>query len=174
MSTDWQPLTWHVFHTLALNYNDKYKDHYINFFETFRILIPCSTCRKHYNMNLNKISIHKNIKENNLFNWTIDLHNSVNKKTDRSQWSYDKSKIHYTKHNFDNNKLKDLVYLLIASNYKNTPLKTTKLIIFLKSIPYLIPNKNKRDKLIHFNEKFELKRINFKKWLLAFILILRS
>ena len=54
MSTTWQPLSWIIFHTLALNYNDNYQQHYINFFETFRKIIPCSICRNHYNQNINK------------------------------------------------------------------------------------------------------------------------
>ena len=33
---------------------------------------------------------------------------------------------------------------------------------------------DKKTKLIDFSEKFELKRDNFKKWLFAFIIILKS
>jgi hypothetical protein len=26
--TEWQRMTWNIFHTIALNYNDKYKNEY--------------------------------------------------------------------------------------------------------------------------------------------------
>jgi hypothetical protein len=52
------------------------------------------------------MSIENNINEERFFNWTIDLHNLVNKKTSKTQWSYEQSKNYYTNHNFDNNTYK--------------------------------------------------------------------
>ena len=42
----------------------------------------------------------------------------------------------------------------------------------IKSSVYLYPNEEKRNKLIEFSEKFELNRFTFKKWLVAFVLII--
>lgn len=174
MSTTWQPLSWIIFHTLALNYNDNYQQHYINFFETFRKIIPCSICRNHYNQNINKenMSIQQNINKDRIFNWTIDIHNSVNKMNHKKQWNYDEAKDYYVKNNFNNKILKIFLYEYVKSNFKKNPEKTNNLIEMIKTIPYLHPEEDKRDKLIEFKEKFELNRITFKRWLLAFVLIL--
>ena len=78
----WQILTWQVFHKISLNYNEKYRGKYIIFFESFKTIIPCSICRNHYISKLNgpNFNIENNINSNNLFNLTVDLHNSVNAK----------------------------------------------------------------------------------------------
>ena len=78
----WQILTWQVFHRVSLNYNEAYREKYIVFFESFKTIIPCSICRNHYISKLNgpNFNIVNNINSNNLFNMTVDLHNSVNAK----------------------------------------------------------------------------------------------
>lgn len=176
MSTIWQPLTWIIFHTLTLNYNDEYRSYYINFFDTFKRIIPCSVCRTHFNQNINKdnMNIDQNINADRIFNWTIDLHNSVNKINHKKLWSYDEAKNYYTSHNFSDKILKLFIYEYIKTNFKKNPEKTNNLINMLNSIGYLHPNIEKRNKLIGFKEKFELNRDTFKKWLLAFVLIINQ
>jgi len=174
MSTLWQPLTWNIFHILSLNYNETYRDHYISFFEAFRVIIPCSICRNHYNSNINKndLSLENNINKDRIFNWTIDLHNLVNKKNHKKVWSYDEAKNYYTNIQFNNKFFKLLIYEYVKSNFKKKPEKTINLIKMIKSSVYLYPNEEKRNRLIEFCEKFELNRFTFKKWLVAFVLII--
>lgn len=176
MGTAWQPLTWIIFHTLTLNYNDNYREHYISFFESFKVIIPCSICRNHYNSNINTsdMSIENNINSEKIFNWTINLHNSVNKTNHKKVWNYDEARNYYTKFNFNGKILKVFIYQYIMTNFKKNPDKTFNLIKMLNSLPYLYPDENKRLKLIDFKEKFELNRFTLKNWLTAFVLIIQQ
>jgi len=174
--TEWQPITWILFHTVAIDYNELYKDHYINFFESFKTIIPCKICRNHYNENINKnlMDISNNINKDRIFNWTIDLHNNVNKMNNKKLWTYDEAKNHYTINKINNNMLKLFIFSYIRTNYKKNPTKTNEVLRMLRTIAYIYPDKEKKEKLIDFCEKFELTRDTIKKWLLVFIIILKS
>ena len=126
MSTSWQPLTWIIFHTLALNYNDLYREHYITFFNTFKVIIPCSICRGHYNQHISKenMIIENNMNKERIFEWTVDLHNSVNISHKKRVWSYDEARNFYNLNNFNNKLFKSFLYEYIKLNYKKTPEKT--------------------------------------------------
>jgi hypothetical protein len=174
--TEWQRLSWHIFHTLTLNYNDKYKEEYITFFNSFKIIIPCKICRNHYNENIKKenMKIEKNINNERIFNWTIDLHNTVNKMHHKKLWSYEEARNYYKNNNFNDNVLKFFIYNYIKSNFKKNYEKTTNLIKMINTLPYIHPNEEKRNKLIDFKEKFELNKFTIKKWLLVFFIIIKS
>jgi hypothetical protein len=173
----WQPLTWHIFHTIALNYNNDYKDQYIKFFNTFKTIIPCKECREHYSKhtsNKEEMFIENNINENRIFNWTIDLHNLVNKKISRTQWSYDQAKNYYTVNNFNNQTYKLFLLEYVKNNFKKNPEKTNELINMMKTLAYFHPNEEKRNKLIDFSNKFDLNRKNMRQWLISFLIILHK
>lgn len=174
--TEWQPITWILFHTLSLEYDELYRDHYVDFFESFKTIIPCKICRNHYNEKINSdnMSIQNNINKERIFNWTIDLHNNVNKMNKKKLWTYDEAKLYYTSNNFNINMLKIFIYSYIRSNFRKNPNKTRELLKMIKTIAYIYPELEKKKKLIDFCDKFELRRDNFKKWLFAFIIILKS
>jgi hypothetical protein len=176
MSTEWQPLTWILFHTIALNYNNNYKDKYIEFFETFKTILPCSICKNHYtsNVNSNELSIINNINEEKIFNWTIDLHNIINKQHHKKQWTYENALNYYKNNNFNNKVLKIFLFEYIRANFKKNYMKTTELIKMIKTLPYFIPDENKRNLLIDFNNKFELTKKNLRQWIIAFLIILKK
>ena len=86
----WAPLTWYIFHKLSFEYNqviesqsdsEEYKKHYIEFFKSMRTIIPCKTCRNHFiqNIDIEENKIENNISTENIFAWTVRLHNLVNK-----------------------------------------------------------------------------------------------
>jgi hypothetical protein len=174
--TEWQRITWHLFHTLSLNYNDKYKEEYIIFFNSLKTIIPCRICRNHYidNINRDNMEIEKNINSDKIFNWTVDLHNSVNKMHRKKIWSHDEARKYYENNNFNNKVLKMFIFSYIRANFKKNYEKTLELIKMINTLPYLYPYEEKRNKLIDFKEKFELNKDNIKKWLFAFLLILKS
>ena len=118
--------------------------------------------------------IENNMNKDRIFEWTIDLHNSVNTSHKKKAWSYDEARNFYNLNNFNNKLLKSFLYEYVKLNYKKTPEKTSQLLIMMKALPYLHPYEVKRNKLIEFKEKFDLKRDNFKNWLIAFILILKN
>jgi hypothetical protein len=176
MSTDWQPITWIFFHSIALEYNDQYKDHYKNFFETFKIIIPCKMCRTHFNECIEKEihNLENNINQENIFNWTIDLHNNVNKMNKKKIWSYDEAREFYSKNKINNRIFKIFLYSYIRTNFRKNFKKTTELIRMIKCIPYIYHDLDKKKKLIDFSEKFDLTRESFTKWIFAFMIILKS
>jgi hypothetical protein len=174
---EWQPLTWHVFHTIALNYNEEYKDEYIKFFHTFKTIIPCKICKEHYIKHITSspdMYIENNINEDRFFKWTVDLHNAVNKMNHISQWSYEKALEHYKVNNFNNQAFKLFILEYVKNNFKKNPIKTDELLNMMKTLAYFHPNGDKRNKLIDFTNKFSLNRKSLRQWLIAFIFILKS
>ena len=162
--TEWQPLSWINFHILALHYNEEYKDKYINFFNTFKVIIPCKICRDHYNKNINKdnFNIENNINNNNIFNWTVDLHNSVNKINKKKQWSYEEAANYYNNNDFNIKRFISFLNSFIIRNYKKGFDKTNNLIDMIKSSIYLIPNKDKRNSLIDFENNYKVQKCEYK------------
>ena len=173
--TEWQQLTWYVFHTSALNYNDQYRDEYIIFFDSLSTIIPCSICRNHYIHHTGKdgMNIKDNMNHDRFFNWTVDLHNEVNRMHHKKIWSYDEARHHYYKTNYNNNIVKSFLLHYIRANFKKGPEKTEGLFRMMKTLPYMNPNEEKRNKLIDFKEKFDLNRDSIKNWVLAFLIILK-
>jgi hypothetical protein len=174
--TEWQRITWIFFHTVTLNYNDNYKNEYVNFFDTLKVIIPCSICRNHYNGNLNKdhLRIENNINGDRIFKWTVDLHNEVNKMHHKKIWTYEEAEAYYRNHNFNNKVLKFFLLEYIKKNFKKGPEKTENLFRMMRSLPYIYPYEDKRIKLIDFKERFDLNRDSIKNWLLAFLIILKN
>ena len=43
------------------------------------------------------MSIENNINKDRIFNWTVDLHNTVNKMNHKRTWSYEESNNYYQK-----------------------------------------------------------------------------
>jgi len=179
--TEWQPLTWTLFHLIGLNYNKEYKTNYIEFFDTFKTIIPCKVCRENYIEHLKKenMILETNINENRIFDWTIDLHNTVNKMNKNRQWSYDESKSYYSVLHLNNintfNKYLKLFMLeYVKHNFKKNPIRTQGLMRMLRNLPYIYPEKEKRDKLIEFKNKFNINRDNLKQWIISFLIIIKN
>jgi hypothetical protein len=174
--TEWQRITWIFFHTVSLNYNENYKHEYINFFDSLKVIIPCSICRNHYNDNLNKdhLKIENNINSDRIFKWTVDLHNEVNRMHRKKIWTYEESESYYKKNNFNDKILKFFLLEYIKKNFRKGPEKTENLFKMMRSLPYIYPYEDKRNKLIDFKERFDLNRDSIKNWLLAFLIILKN
>jgi hypothetical protein len=89
----WGPHLWLFIHTLCLDYSDnpseQQKKDIINFFMNLGNIIPCEQCSDHYNQNLSKISDIKTAVNNStsLFNWSVQLHNSVNRMLRKPEWN---------------------------------------------------------------------------------------
>jgi hypothetical protein len=174
---EWQPLTWHIFHTIALNYNSEYKEQYITFFNSIKNIIPCKECKEHFTRNISnkpEMYIENNINEDRFFNWTIDLHNLVNKKIQKTQWSYEQSKEYYIRNNFNNQTYKLFILEFVKHNFRKSPEKTQQLINMLNTLAYFHPNIEKRNKLIDFTTKFDLSKKSLRQWLISFLIILQN
>jgi hypothetical protein len=81
----WGPHGWRFLHYITLGYpnnpTQKDKDTYRNFIEQFKEIIPCEICKNHFKQNLLKHSLSDDIMSNKIsfINWSIDMHNEVNK-----------------------------------------------------------------------------------------------
>ena len=80
----WGPFFWHTIHIVALGYPQEptyaHKKAAKEFFESLSNLIPCPQCREHYQLHLQKMPITPHLdRRADLFRWTVELHNEVNK-----------------------------------------------------------------------------------------------
>ncbi len=129
MKTDvWGKHLWYSIHLIALAYPEKptneEKRHYQAFFENLHEVLPCYKCSINYLKHLNEIPITTKVLSNtdNLFRWTVDIHNLVNVELGKEQWKYDEAIEYYR--NFDSTKH--------ASNKNVVKFNTT--ILFLLTI----------------------------------------
>lgn len=89
----WGPSLWTAIHYIALSYPIKptpfHKENFRQFFVILKDIIPCEKCREHYKANLKKNSLHQSLEsKQSLFNWTVDVHNVVNKIHNKKTISY--------------------------------------------------------------------------------------
>lgn len=91
-SSKWGPTAWRKFHIKALTYpanpcscDIKKIEHFYN--STFPQYILCDTCTEHYKRILREIPIDARTMIT-LFQWTIDVHNRVNRRLGRSTITY--------------------------------------------------------------------------------------
>jgi hypothetical protein len=63
---NWGRVSWYFLHITALNYKDKLRNDYINFYENFRKIIPCPICTKHFNDDINTLGLENNINKDNI------------------------------------------------------------------------------------------------------------
>jgi hypothetical protein len=99
----WGPKAWFFIHNIALTYprnpNSEDKKIYKNFFVTIGKVLPCNTCKSHYAENLIMSELDNGLKSNiDLFKWTVDMHNKVNKATHKRIISYEEAMNELNKH----------------------------------------------------------------------------
>jgi hypothetical protein len=81
----WGPFAWRHLHFVALNYpeNPSFKDieMYKEFVELFGKTLPCYMCSQNFSRHLSVQPLTNDVLKNNIsfFNWTVRLHNFVNK-----------------------------------------------------------------------------------------------
>jgi hypothetical protein len=88
----WGPFFWHTMHIAALGYSSKAsyaeKKAAKDFFESLKVLIPCSICREHYQEHFEKHPITPYLdSRQDLFKWTVILHNEVNKMLGKKEYT---------------------------------------------------------------------------------------
>ena len=88
----WGTHAWLFLHTITLNYPDKPTkfdmDNYKKFFENLGEVIPCEVCKAHYKKNIKMNPIQLESKES-LAKWLHHIHNLVNVKNHKPEYSYD-------------------------------------------------------------------------------------
>ena len=98
----WGPFFWHTMHLVALGYptNPTYAEKRAakEFYESFVHLIPCPLCKMHYADHLKNHPISPSLDtRNDLFDWTIMMHNLVNKDLGKPEYTAQDSIAFYHK-----------------------------------------------------------------------------
>lgn len=98
----WGPFFWHTIHITALSYPEKpsyaHKRAAKDFYESLAHLIPCPKCREHYSTHLQKFPISPHLdRREDLFRWTVNVHNVVNKTLDKPTVSEKESILFYSR-----------------------------------------------------------------------------
>lgn len=80
----WGPIFWSTIHIAALAYSQKpsygEKKAAKEFYEALQFMLPCPMCREHLKNHLIKYPITPHLdRREDLFKWTVMLHNEVNK-----------------------------------------------------------------------------------------------
>ena len=88
----WGPFFWHTIHITALGYPSKpsfaEKKAAKEFFESLKFLIPCPICKEHYKEHFEKHPITPYLDtRQDLFRWTVILHNEVNKMLGKKEFT---------------------------------------------------------------------------------------
>lgn len=133
----WGSHMWYTIHFIALGYPNEAssidKKNYKNFYINLPNIIPCEECAKHLITNLNKYPIDNYLdSKERLFEWTVQLHNEVNKMLGKDIWSLEKANKYYNNFNIkleETKKCFNKAYLII--------------IILLMMILYVLIKKNK-------------------------------
>ena len=89
----WGPVAWNIYHSFSINFIKEYKEDYIIFINTFGYILPCETCKSHYNYIISDIYKIDDIKitKNNLSKYTYKIHKVVNYTLEKKNISYKKS-----------------------------------------------------------------------------------
>jgi len=103
-NSQWGPSAWLFLHSVSFQYPEnptvQDKNNYKIFFESLQNILPCPNCREHYQKNIQENPMNLESRES-LIKWVIDLHNAVNKKNSKKEYSYDEVKdLYQSKYNY--------------------------------------------------------------------------
>jgi hypothetical protein len=99
----WGPIFWHTIHITALGYPIQEPSYPVKraakeFYESLANLIPCPVCREHYAQHISENPIGPSLdRRADLFRWTVNLHNIVNKSLGKPHVSELEAIAFYTK-----------------------------------------------------------------------------
>ena len=140
----WGPTFWYIYHKIAISYNEekaksdeKYKKAYLIFYNNFDKILPCKSCSEHYK----KLKNNRKVKDfisnkDELFKWSVDNHNIVNKRLKRKEFTLDEAKIKYNQPLDHNMIMKFMNYLLrLSLKYYNIGLIKR----IVNNICYILP-----------------------------------
>ena len=90
----WGPHGWQFLHSITLAYPDnptlEDKNNHAQFFNGIQNILPCQRCRDHYSLSLQELPVEQHLEnKESLFRWLVDIHNQVNVKNNKREYSYD-------------------------------------------------------------------------------------
>jgi hypothetical protein len=108
MAAQWYHCTWSTIHHLALGYPEfpspEEKTNYRAFFQALGPVLPCKKCSINYQRHLLELPIEPYLTNTNtLFEWTVKLHNIVNRENHKPEWTVEQARAHYLNQHKPNN-----------------------------------------------------------------------
>ncbi len=102
----WGPHLWYSMHFIALGFpldaSNIDRTNYKNFYINLPNVIPCEECSKHFAKNLNNYNIDNYLESREkLFEWTVIMHNEVNKLLGKKIWSVEQALKYYKNFNLE-------------------------------------------------------------------------
>jgi hypothetical protein len=98
----WGSRAWHFIHFVALAYPEnptqEIRDKYYEFYKSIGNVLPCPACAENYRAKFDYIPPDLENSEK-LFQWTVDIHNLVNRENQKPELSYEEAKAIYLKKN---------------------------------------------------------------------------
>lgn len=96
----WGPALWKAFHLVALGYPSEpthdNAETYKKFYTSFGTVIPCCKCRDNYQRHFIELPIEQGLgSKDDLFAWTVAMHNVVNRETNKPLVAVDVAKSSY-------------------------------------------------------------------------------
>ncbi len=94
---EWGHPIWSYLHTITIidgDINNIISEHnrIRPYIEKLHEIIPCKTCSEHYLVLLQKYPLDNCITEHlGLFKWTVNIHNEINRKLNRQEWTFDQA-----------------------------------------------------------------------------------
>jgi hypothetical protein len=83
----WGPPLWKFIHTICnFEKNDEFSFKIRDHLKILEGVIPCEVCRTSYSEKIKELDTLDLTKPWALYNWTIDLHNHVNRKIGKPLW----------------------------------------------------------------------------------------
>lgn len=96
----WGKYFWSCMHIAALGYPNEptFEDqvNYTAFYRTIGKVLPCKKCTVNYERHFSSLPIEPHLGDRRaLFNWTVYLHNTVNKELGKALWNTDYAYSYY-------------------------------------------------------------------------------
>jgi hypothetical protein len=87
----WGSQAWHFIHCVAMSYPEnptsEDKERYLRFFNALGETLPCEICAQHFRQEMDKTPPRMQSRKD-LFEWTVDVHNAVNKRNGKRPLTY--------------------------------------------------------------------------------------
>ena len=88
----WGPHQWFMMHVISFTYPVKPsmydKRAYHDYYASLKDVLPCEMCKRHYNTYFQQHPIGPQLdSRDNLMQWVVDIHNFVNKKLNKPQYT---------------------------------------------------------------------------------------
>lgn len=91
----WGPSLWRFLHATSFSFQptDVSRRQMLQFLRSLGPVLPCSKCREHYQVYIDARLDERVVQDvNTLSRWVVDLHNSVNKKTGKQEYTLDEAR----------------------------------------------------------------------------------